>query len=324
MYSTNNRLFITYVPADCGSIIPGKVKAPSAFQASGIIAKLKATGVSNILQVDALSEPAHFRPVSPGLNGVRDEDACVRVCKEVSASISESLELADLTDFHLILGGECSMLPGVLKSYFHEKNKRQDSHRVGLIYIDADTDLYSPLDSGTGTFAGMNMTNLLRTPGALVSTQEFVRPNGEALCNAKNTVFFGTNMGAGVSRPEHIGYLFDNQFRVISAKSVARNPGESALQALEFLEDKVDEIIVHLDVDAIDPVLFPLANVPNFTGTTFEQMMSALNVLVSNAKVSTLSIAEVNPDHDPDLSLTEKLTDAIVATLGNRFALGAN
>ena len=36
---------ITYVPADCGSIIPGKSKAPKAFQDVGIADKLTEDGL---------------------------------------------------------------------------------------------------------------------------------------------------------------------------------------------------------------------------------------------------------------------------------------
>ena len=79
---------------------------------------------------------------------------------------------------------------------------------------------------------------------------------------------------------------------------------------------------MHLDVDSIDPRLFPLANVPNFTGVTFEQMIRALNVFLSSEKVGALTVAEVNPDHDPGLAMTTRLTGELVTMLTNRTLTG--
>lgn len=75
---------------------------------------------------------------------------------------------------------------------------------------------------------------------------------------------------------------------------------------------------MHLDVDSIDPGEFPLANVPNFTGVTFPNMMSALEVFLGSESVIGMIVAEVNPDHDPGLMMTKRLADGIVAMLVRR------
>ena len=90
---------------------------------------------------------------------------------------------------------------------------------------------------------------------------------------------------------------------------------KAATAALTFLEERVDVIVVHLDVDSIDPRMFPLANVPNYTGIDFDQMMQALGVILGSEKVGGLVIAEVNPDHDPGLKMTKQLVGVIVAGL---------
>lgn len=120
------------------------------------------------------------------------------------------------------------------------------------------------------------------------------------------------------NKPEHFAYLFDNNYKVVSSASVAREPEQRAREALKYLEDKVDIIMVHLDVDSIDPGTFPLANVPNFTGVMFEEMMKALKVFLGSDKVKGLTVAEVNPDHDPGLDMVERLTDQVVGMLAAR------
>jgi arginase len=120
------------------------------------------------------------------------------------------------------------------------------------------------------------------------------------------------------NKREHFAYLFDKNYKVVTSTSIAREPEQRARETLEYLEDRVDIIMVHLDVDAIDPQMFPLANVPNFTGVTFEQMMRALGVLLASGRVGGLTVAEVNLDHDPGLEIVRRLTDEIVVMVAAR------
>lgn len=133
-----------------------------------------------------------------------------------------------------------------------------------------------------------------------------------------NVVLFGINTGAAGNTKEQMGYLLDEGFQVFTSAAVAREPERRARQALKWLEEQVDHIIVHLDVDSIDAGLYPLANVPNFTGTGFEDVMRALEIFVGSQKTKSLVVAEVNPDHDPGARMTERLVDKVVEYLAER------
>lgn len=312
---------VTYFPADCGSIIPGKSKAPEAFRTAGLISKLQTAGLAPIEEHHALAAPARYSVADFTIGSVRNKALNLEACERAFATISANLSATSTSapPFQLVIGGECCQLPAVLSAI--SKSPVYMNKRIGLVYIDADLDLTSPTDTdSTGYFAGMTMTHLLQLPGALDAMKQFSRPNGKPVCDASNTVFFGTNMENPGNRREHLGYLFDNGFKLISSKSVASEPESAARAALAYMQEKVDVIFVHLDVDSIDPRLFPLANVPNFTGVGFETMMLALSVLMESEKLCGLMIAEVNPDHDPELEMVASLTDGIVGMLGSRRA----
>ncbi|KAI1874727.1 hypothetical protein JX265_004935 [Neoarthrinium moseri] len=315
---------ITYVPADCGSIIPGKSKAPKAFQDVGIVRKLRDAGLSSVLEHHPLDSPATYSVATCAPGGIRNEDINIEVCKRVYSMITQNLTSSSTSpQFQLILGGECCMLPAILSAFWKHASLQSPPIRVGLVYVDADTDLASPANAdSTGIFAGMNMTHLVRAPGALQVMEQFSRASGEPVCDASNTVLFGTNVSWPANKREHFEYLLDRNFKVLSSASVAREPEQRAREALDYLEDKVDVIMVHLDVDSIDPRMFPLPNVPNYTGVTFEQMMRALGVFLGSQKVGGLTVAEVNPDHDPGLQMVERLTDQIVEMLAARGMKG--
>ncbi|KAL9616485.1 MAG: hypothetical protein Q9160_008653 [Pyrenula sp. 1 TL-2023] len=318
--AASRSISITYVPADCGSVIPGKSKAPKAFRDVGIATKLRDLGLPSVSEHHPLDSPASYVATTFAPGSVRNEAVNISVCQRVHRTIAQNLG-ASVTQppFQLILGGECCMSPAILSAFWQHADSQSPPMRVGLIYIDADTDLASPADPGsTGIFAGMNMTHLVRSSGALQSMEQFSRPSGEPVCDASNTILFGTNMSFSGNKPEHFAYLFDNEYQVVSSASIAHEPEQRARKALKYLEDRVDVIMVHLDVDSIDPQMFPLANVPNFTGVTFEQMMRALKVFLGSDKVGGLTVAEVNPDHDPGLEMVSRLTDQLVAMLAVR------
>lgn len=317
--AASDSIAITYVPADCGSVIPGKSKAPKAFRDVGIVSKLQESGVRSVSEHHALESPATYATVEFTPGSVRNEELNISVCRRVYHTLSQNLKTSSTAPFQLILGGECCMSPAILSAFWHDAGSKSPPLRVGLIYIDADTDLASPSSpESTGVFAGMNMTHLIKSSGALESMEQFSRADGGAVCDASNTVLFGTNMSNPGNKSEHFAYLFDNNYKVVSSESVAREPEKRAKEALQYLEDRVDVLMVHLDVDAIDPLMFPLANVPNYTSVMFEEMMRALAVFISSPKVGGLTIAEVNPDHDPGLAMTGRLTDRVVEMLAAR------
>ncbi|KAI0123304.1 hypothetical protein BJ170DRAFT_703997 [Xylariales sp. AK1849] len=312
--AASRSISITYVPADCGSI------TPKAFQNVGIASKLRDAGIPSVSEHHPLDSPATYSATTFAPGSVRNEEVNISVCQRVCRAIAQNLDTS-LTQppFQLILGGECCMLPAILSAFWQRAGSQSPPVRIGLIYIDADTDLASPTDPGsTSTFAGMNMTHLIRSPGALQSMEQFSRPTGEPVCAASYMVLFGTNVSFSGNKKEHFAYLFDHDYKVFSSTSVAREPKQRAGEALKYLEDRVDVIMVHLDVDSIDPLMFPLANVPNFTGVTFEDMMRALKVFLGSEKVGGLTVAEVNPDHDPGLEMVERLTDQVVGMLTAR------
>lgn len=320
--ATSHSVSITYVPSDCGSVYPGKAKAPKAFRDVSIAEKLRGAGVPSVSEQHALDSPVTYKisTFSPGR--ARNEDANIEVCSSVYRTVVHNLSSNPSAQppFQLILGGECGMSPAIMSAFWQHADSQSPPLRVGLIYIDADTDFASPADpKSTGIFAGMNMTHLIRGPGALQSMEQFSRPSGGGpVCDSSNTVLFGTNMSFAGNKPEHFAYLFDNGYKVVSSASVAREPDARAREALRYLEDRVDVIMVHLDVDSIDPRMFPLAHLPNYTGVGFEEMMRALKVFVGSDKVGGLTIAEVNPDHDPGLEMVERLTEQVIGMLAAR------
>lgn len=296
--------------------MPGKSKAPQAFRSAGLVSKLHSVGL-DVEEHHALSRPAQYSISDLTTGSIRAHDLNISVCTSVYDTLTTNLihNTATAPPFQLLLGGECSTTPAILSALSHHSPHT----RIGLLYIDADLDLTSPTDADSmGYFAGMTTTHLLRLPGMLNAMARFSSADGGAVCDETNMVFFGTNLSHPGNKNEHVTFLADRGFEVVSSADVVRDAEGAAYRALASLTNSVDVILVHLDVDAIDPRKFPLANVPNFTGVEFEQMMSALGTFMECEKVCGLVIAEVNPDHDPGLGLVERLMERVVGMLEKR------
>ncbi|KAL9088628.1 MAG: hypothetical protein Q9165_006148 [Trypethelium subeluteriae] len=304
------------VPSDIGSIYAGKSRAPTAFRSKGLQKKLRDAGY-HVKEFSALSDTsASWVASNREPNGARNEVRTVEACGLVSDTIAKILDDEGLPTFQLILAGECLYCPAILSAYWRRLSGT--SEKVGIIYVDADCDLHTPTEpNSSGNIAGMTLTHMTLRDGALESMKVFCRRDRSGVVDNSNIVLFGLNINSEANKRDHLGYLFDNNFRVVTSQSVQRAPVESAEAALRWLEERVDYIVVYLDVDVIDPGQFPLCNVPNWTGLGFEETMAAVKVFLKSEKSVALSVAEVNPDHDPGLEMTGRLVDEIVDGLGS-------
>lgn len=61
--------------------------------------------------------------------------------------------------------------------------------------------------------------------------------------------------------------------------------------------------------------MFPLDKGPSWALLDFERTMAAVNAFLGSESIVALSVAEVNPGHDPDLKMTKVLIDHIIEGL---------
>lgn len=314
----NQSLTVINVPCDLGSIIKGKSLAPRAFKDANFVSRLEKAGYT-ITEREALPDGPQAWSVDGSFepNGARNEKANVEVYHQVKQAISSATQTDGKADppFFVVVGGGCDIAPAIMSGLW----KSVSPKRAGLLYIDGDADLAKPDDPGSsGNLASMTFTHLVMADGALESMRPFTRPDGSGVVGPSNAVIFGLNAQLQGNTRSDMGYLMDEGYRVFTSAAVAKHPETRAKQALQYLEERVDHILIHLDVDAIDGTHFPLANIPNRTGAGFEKILSALKIFLASKKVCGLVIAEVNPDHDPGLQMTNKLIDGLVDALSGR------
>src|SRR6266849_350621 len=277
------------VPTSAGSHNPGQEKAPAAWRAAGLIGELRAAGLDVEDRGDLPAAP--YRPAEP-VGGLRDADRVVEVAQRVAAEVAAIRAAGRLP---LVLGGDCTITLGALDGF----------GEGGLVYFDGDADLSTPERSNSAVADTMGMTHMLGggSPrlARLGSRSPLLRPD--------QVVLFGFDP-AELDTFEWTE-LASRHLYAAPAPAVRSDPAGQARQARAYLERRVDDYLVHFDVDVLHTGLFPLANFPHFAGLTLDEVSAALNEFARGEKFGGLVVTEVNPDHDPGGQLLAALVRTV-------------
>jgi arginase len=97
---------------------------------------------------------------------------------------------------------------------------------------------------------------------------------------------------------------------------VMSDPAGSASGVAGIWARRFERLLVHVDADVLDFLDFPIAEETRRNrGLRFEQLVAVLRQLVAAPNWTTLTICEVNPDHDPDGSSIRRLSEALADVL---------
>jgi arginase len=295
------------VPSSMGAFAPGQEKAPAALRAAGLMERLAASGLDV-----ADSGESERRRWFPDRDHPRAQhvEAVAEVAAETSARVRAAVTRGRVP---VVLGGDCTVGLGTVAGLL-------DGSSLGLVYFDLHPDMNVPTSVREGALDWMGMAHAL----AFDHTEERLRTFGPSvpLLRPEEVVFFAV----GAENPT--SYEREQQaahgLREVAAPSVASDPEAAARAALAMLEP-AERIAVHFDVDTVDYMDLPISeNAGRNEGLTFETAMRALRVLLGTPLLAALTVAEVNPDHDPDGSAVRRLVDGLAACLsGGVGARGA-
>ena len=73
-----------------------------------------------------------------------------------------------------------------------------------------------------------------------------------------------------------------------------------AREAAEYLADRSDWIICHLDVDSIDPSIISAVNFREKGGSTLKEVSNVINALQKTEKMKVFNLTTYNPTLDPN------------------------
>jgi arginase len=205
-------------------------------------------------------------------------------------------------DFVFCVGGGCELIVGTLAGF-----KRVFNGKPGVVWLDAHGDFNTPETSASGYIGGMGLAMACGRGPRLSPRVETARP----LLTEENIV----HIDSRALDPAEYQAMSTSAMKLYSSEAV-RSVGvaEVARDTANYLNDRCDWIICHLDVDAIDPEFNPGVNFPEPSGMSPIEVTTIVRTLQRTGKLRVFNLTAYNPLLDRDgrsrdtvLNLVEEL-----------------
>jgi arginase len=217
-----------------------------------------------------------------------------RATAEIAAAVGEVLGTRETP---LVLGGDCTLLLGVFQAL---------PRGSGLWFIDGHADFYDGESSPTGEAADMDLAILTGhgPPGLL--------PQAERLVDPADVVLLGHRPDALHPDVAEENARLDPAIRALTAPGVrergAGRVGREAAAQLAHLP-----AWLHLDLDVLDESALSAVSYPQPQGLDWDELVALARPLIAAPGLLGVSVADFNPDRDPDGSAAAHVVDALAA-----------
>jgi arginase len=279
---------IVGVPSSAASYAAGQDLAPAALRSAGLLASLVAAGLEVRDEGDLphqVWKPDREHPLAQNV------DQATASVRQLADRLGPLLARGD---FALVLGGNCTIVLGVMAAL-----RGLGNGAPGLLYVDRHYDMNTPDSTMDGALDWMGLAHALALPGCVDTLTDAFGPR--PLLEPDQVAWLGVEpqLGTGWEREQaaRLG------LHVVTSQALAADPVGAATSALGHLPP--GPLALHIDVDVLDFIDAPLAENTDCrnTGPTLGQAEEALTAAARDPRVRTLSIGELNPTRcagDPD------------------------
>ena len=300
----NANISVIGAPSSAGAHMRGQELGPQALRAAGLLNRLH-EGFDRVTDLGDLPLVRH-RP-DRARRHAQNASQVLEVARTLADRIATSV---DEEERLLVLGGDCTILLGVVSGLLLRQGD------LGVLYMDAQCDLNTPLKTVSGVLDSMGMAHLLGEEGAV---PDIARMGPRyPLLQQEQVLFYGYE-------PKEMNASERDTFqrralRGYPAAKVAADPRGAARAALAEMESRCSRFLVHFDVDVLNFIDCPLANIPTIgCGLELTQALDSLEVFAASPAFAGLVITELNPAHADEAGDTLKaFVDGVSAALSSR------
>jgi arginase len=211
----------------------------------------------------------------------------------------------------VILGGDHSVAAGSVSGV--AEYYRRQNQKIGLIWIDAHSDLNTPESSPSGNVHGMPLAALLGLgPDSLKNICGF-----SPKVFPENTVLIGVRDIDATEKEniKRVGLAEVYTMRDIDERGM-RTVMEEALRAAGR---GTAGYHVSLDMDWIDPEDAPGVGTPVRGGSTYREAHLAMEIIADHGRMLSLEVVEVNPVIDEHNRTADLAVELISSAFGKKI-----
>ncbi|MFY9610449.1 MAG: arginase [Blastocatellia bacterium] len=293
------------VPMDLGAGRRGVDMGPSAIRIAGINQAIALLGyevsdagnvhVRPAEAIERTSPRAHFLP------------QIAEAAEELAAMVEAALEDGALP---VILGGDHSIAIGSVAGVASFCRKREQ--KVGIIWLDAHTDVNTPETSPSGNIHGMPLAALLgygaRPLTHVAGFAPKVLPENVAVIGARSI------------DPGEREFVKSSGVRVFPMSELDERGFPAVVaEAVNIASMNTAGIHVTMDMDFIDPFYAPGVGTPERGGATYREGHLAMEKIADSGRVLSVELTEVNPVFDVSNQTAQLAVELILSALGKRI-----
>jgi arginase family enzyme len=279
------RLTVLDAPIDSSGEGRGEEHAPGALRAAGIVDRL---GAADAGEAEARIRDSRRDPET-GVIGAADVRSGATA---IAASVRGILDDGQVP---LVVGGDCTLLLGVFGAV---------PPGTGLWFVDGHADFYDGNSSPTGEAADMDLA-ILTGHGPTT-----VLPDDTSPLDPSTVVLLGhrpDELSPDVA-VENAG--LDPAIHALTAPEV-RQRGAATVGAEAAAELAEQPAWLHLDLDVLDETALPAVSYPQPLGLGWEELTALARPLAAAPNLVGISVADYNPDRDPDGMHARAIVDAL-------------
>lgn len=300
---------ILSVPFDLGAGRRGASEGPSALLKAGLQEKLRALGLT-VDHAGVVSSDAN------GTDGVTGADSAVQSSSRLKhaadvIAVNEELALrvsgvVEAGRFPLVLGGDHSIAIGTIAGISpHYRN-------LGVIWIDAHSDLNTPDSTESGNIHGMSLRVSLGE-----GDERLTRIGGDtAKIRPENVVLVGIRS----LDPGEKAYIKSRNITCFTMHDIDRRGMSQVMEeAIRIVSAGTDGVHVSFDIDSVDPGVAPGTGTPVQGGLSYREAHLALEMLNESGIVTSAEFVELSPAYDAGNRTTDLTLELVCSLLGERI-----
>ncbi|HYF03691.1 MAG TPA: arginase [Patescibacteria group bacterium] len=292
-------------PMDLGSGRRGVDMGPSALRIAGIENQLRDLGYDVVDEGDIpVGMPEVLSMTNPQLKYLPEiTNACERLAYKVQSVL-------DKGDFPLVLGGDHSMSIGSIAGI--AAHCRENNKRLGVIWIDAHTDVNLPETTPSGNIHGMPLAVSLG-----LGAPELISICGDFKKLQPQNLFI---VGARSVDPGERKLIKELGIEVYTMTDIDQMGMFAVVtEILDEVCKNVDHLHISFDLDSVDPDVASGVGTPVPGGLSYREAHLIMEMLAESKRVCSLEVAEVNPILDDKNRSAIFAAGVVASTMGMRI-----
>ncbi len=300
------RIRVIGVPLDLGASRRGVDMGPSAVRVAGLEARLEALGHHVTDSGNIRVEIAETQ--TPGSRNAHYLKEIAGTCTRTAKAVLAALEAGSIP---LLLGGDHSLAAGSVSGV--AEFYRQQGKKIGLLWIDAHSDINTPETSPSGNVHGMPLAALLGLgPGPLKDIFGFAPKIA-----AENAVLVGVR---NVDPAERENLRCAGMTEVYTMRDIDERGMRAVMEeALRAAGRGTAGYHVSLDMDWIDPVDAPGVGTPVRGGATYREAHLAMEIIADHGRMLSFEVVEVNPVIDEHNRTADLAVELACSAFGKKI-----